>query len=181
MKQRKLDLETNIKEFLLLLNQDVTSEGLLETPHRVAKAWKELLTPIDFKITIFDANGHDQMIVCKDIQYYTFCEHHLLPFFGEVSIGYIPNDSIVGLSKLPRTVEHFSKALNTQEYLTDNIGKFLVEKLQPKGLGVVATGRHMCQEMRGVKKYGQMNTSYLNGIFRTDHMVRKEFFELCRK
>ena len=181
MRERKLSLESNIREFLLLLNQDVSSEGLQNTPNRVAKAWRELLTPEEFKITTFDANGHSQMIVCKDIRYYTFCEHHLLPFFGEVSIGYIPNKKIVGLSKLPRTVETFSKALNTQEYFTDNMGKFLSETLQPKGLGVVVTGRHLCQEMRGVKKYGQMNTSYLEGEFMEDHMVRKEFFELCRK
>ena len=119
------------------------------------------MTPPEFNPTTFDAKGYNQMIMERGITYYTFCEHHMLPFFGTVDIGYIPDDKIIGISKLPRTVEYYSKMLNTQEYFTDNIAKYLQEKLKPKGIGVVVRGRHLCQEMRGIKKRGEMVTSCL--------------------
>ena len=137
-----------------------------------------MTTQTFFERTVFDANGYDQMIVEKNIQFYTFCEHHLLPFFGSVSIGYIPDDKIIGISKLPRTVDYFSKRLNTQEYFTNNIANDLDEILQPKGIGVVVQGRHLCQEMRGIKKKGSMITSCLKGCFRDDLTVKKEFLTL---
>jgi len=171
-------LENNVKEFLDILGEDSNREGLKGTPKRVAKAWKELTTQTFFERTVFDANGYDQMIVEKNIQFYTFCEHHLLPFFGSVSIGYIPDDKIIGISKLPRTVDYFSKRLNTQEYFTNNIANDLDEILQPKGIGVVVQGRHLCQEMRGIKKKGSMITSCLKGCFRDDLTVKKEFLTL---
>jgi len=174
-------LEHNIRFFLSLIGENVEREGLVNTPERVAKAWTELLNPEPFNLTTFDSNGYDEMIISQDIQYYTFCEHHLLPFFGKVSIGYIPSGKIVGLSKLARTVDYFSKRLNTQEYLTDNIANFLNDKLKPIGIGVVVTGRHLCQEMRGIKKRGNMLTSALKGAMLDDSMARKEFLELCRK
>jgi GTP cyclohydrolase IA len=174
-------LEHNIRFFLSLIGENVEREGLVNTPERVAKAWTELLNPEPFNLTTFDSNGYDEMIISQDIQYYTFCEHHLLPFFGKVSIGYIPNGKIVGLSKLARTVDYFSKRLNTQEYLTDNIANFLNDKLKPIGIGVVVTGRHLCQEMRGIKIKGKMLTSTLKGAMLDDSMARKEFLELCRK
>ena len=173
-------LKSNIKEFLDILGEDSNREGLKETPKRVAKAWKELTTPPEFSLTTFDSNGYDEMIISKNIQYYTFCEHHLLPFFGTVHIGYIPNGTIVGLSKLARTVEYYSKRLNTQEYLTNNIAEFLNTKLKPRGIGVIITGRHLCQEMRGIKKRGEMITSALKGIFLEEPKVKQEFSNLTK-
>ena len=176
-----IKLQGNVVEFLELIGEDTERVGLVDTPKRVAKAWMELITPREFKATTFDAEGYDQMIIERDIKYYTFCEHHLLPFFGTVSIGYIPDGSIIGISKLPRTVDFYSKRLNTQEYFTNNVANFLTETLKPKGLGVVTKGRHLCQEMRGIKTRGEMITSSLNGIFRDDLNVKKEFLDLCQK
>ena len=156
-------IEQNIKELLDLLGEQ-QREGIKDTTKRVAKAWKELLTPPEFNPTVFSANGYDQMIIEKDITFYTLCEHHLIPFFGTVSIGYIPDKKIIGISKLPRTVEYYSKMLNTQEYFTNNIAEYLYNKLKPKGLAVIVNGRHLCQEMRGVKKKGKMITSALRGV-----------------
>jgi GTP cyclohydrolase I len=171
-------LKQNVYEFLQIIDEDPNRDGLQDTPGRVARAWKELTTPPKFSLTTFDSNGYDEMIISKDIQYYTFCEHHLLPFFGTIHIGYIPNGRIVGLSKLARTVEYYSKRLNTQEYLTNNIAEFLNEGLKPKGIGVIVTGRHLCQEMRGIKKRGEMITSALKGIFLEKQKVKQEFFNL---
>ena len=175
------DLEQNIRQFLSIINEDIFREGLANTPKRASKAWEEFLTPPPFKPTTFSANGYDQMIIESNIQYHTFCEHHLIPFFGRATIGYIPDKKIIGISKLPRTVEYFSKRLNTQEYFTESIAEFLMEKLQPKGLGVVIRGRHLCQEMRGIKKRGEMITSSLKGVMLTENTVRKEFLNLCQK
>jgi GTP cyclohydrolase I len=172
-----IEIEQNINNFLQLLGQNVEREGLKDTPKRVAKAWKELLTPKEFNYSTFDSNGYSQMIVVKNINYYTFCEHHMLPFFGKVSIGYIPDKKIVGISKLPRTVEYFSKRLNTQEYFTDNIAKTIQENLNPLGVGVLVSGRHLCQEMRGVKKIGETITTCLLGRFLNESDVRKEFYD----
>tara|TARA_Y100000310_G_C20678407_1_gene814424 strand:- start:2656 stop:3207 length:552 start_codon:yes stop_codon:yes gene_type:complete len=167
-------MEHLIKQFLEEID-DAEREGLVDTPKRVAKMWGELLNPEEFDITVFDSNGYDQMIVSKNIKYYTFCEHHLLPFFGDAHIGYIPEGKIVGLSKLARTVDYFSKRLNTQEYLTDNIANFLNERIKPLGIGVIITGRHLCQEMRGIKKRGEMVTSALKGLFLEDNTAKSEF------
>ena len=159
--------ESDIVRLLERIGEDPKREGLLDTPKRVAKAWIELTSPPEFNPTVFSSKGHDQMIIERDITFYTFCEHHMLPFFGTASIGYIPKDKIIGISKLSRLVEYYSKMLNTQEYFTDNIGNYLKDKLDPKGVAVVLKGRHMCQEMRGVKKRGEMITSYVYGFFKT--------------
>jgi GTP cyclohydrolase I len=172
-------LKNNITEFLKLVGEDTKREGLIDTPSRVAKMWGELLNPREFNLTVFDSNGYDQMIVERNIAFYTLCEHHIVPFFGTISIGYIPQKKIIGLSKLPRTVDYFCGRLNTQEYLTDNVANYLNDLLKPKGLGIVAKGRHLCQEMRGVKKRGEMITSSLKGIFVEDLNVKKEFLDLC--
>ena len=168
--------ESDIVRLLERIGEDPKREGLLDTPKRVVKAWKELMTPPEFNPTVFSANGYDQMIIEKNITFYTFCEHHMLPFFGEAFVGYIPDDKIIGISKLPRCVEHFSKMLNTQEYFTNNIGNYLKDKLNPRGIAVVVKGRHMCQEMRGVKKRGEMVTSYVDGFFKDDHKARQELW-----
>ncbi len=173
--------ESDIVRILERIGEDPKREGIQDTPKRVVKAWKELTTPIEFNATVFDSNGYDQMIVERSINYYTFCEHHMLPFFGQVAIGYIPDDKIIGISKLPRTVEYFSKMLNTQEYFTNNIANFLFDKLKPQGLGVIVSGRHLCQEMRGVKKIGETITSCLKGAMLEDPKAKKEFFYICQK
>ena len=172
--------ENNIRRMLQMIGQDPDREGLRDTPKRVAKAWNELTHQDYFNLTTFSSEGYDEMIISRNIKYYTFCEHHLLPFFGVAHIGYIPDKKIVGLSKLARTVEYFSKTLNTQEYLTDNIALKINNALKPKGIGVVVEGRHMCQEMRGIKKEGSMITSCLKGIFRDDLNVKKEFLSLTK-
>ena len=169
-------LEDSVKTILTIFD-DPNREGLRESPKRIARAWTELLTADEPKITVFSSNGYDQMICEKGIKYYTFCEHHFLPFFGEVKIGYIPDQHIIGLSKLSRIVEYFSKRLNTQEYFTDNIANYLKEKLKPRGVGVVVTGRHLCKEMRGVKKTGEMTTVALRGCF-SEYVVKNEFLSL---
>lgn len=153
------------------------SPGQKDTPLRMVKVWKELLTAEPPSITVFESNGYDQMIIDKDIPYFTFCEHHVIPFFGTVKIGYLANTKIIGLSKLARIVDYYSKRLNTQEYFTMNIANWLNTNLQPLGVGVVVKGRHLCKEMRGVKSSGEMITSCLLGNFKNIE-VREEFMKL---
>ena len=174
------DWERDVTRMLQRIGEDPAREGLRDTPKRVVKAWKELTTRPPLDVTCFDANGYNQMIISHGIQYYTFCEHHLIPFFGTVSIGYIPGERIVGLSKLARAVEYFSKGVNTQEYFTENIANYLTEKLAPRGLGVIVKGRHLCQEMRGVRKRGTMTTSSVRGLF-DNIAAREEFMNLIRE
>lgn len=179
----KSSLSEHEKQILLYQAQDFIkffgdgSEGQKETPQRMVKAWGELLTADEPKITVFDANGYDQMITLSNIKYYTFCEHHFLPFFGSVKVGYIPDKKIIGLSKLPRIVNYFSKRLNTQEYFTKNIADYIQKHLEPLGIGVIVEGLHLCQAMRGAKSEGIMKTSELLGNFRNPG-VREEFMKL---
>jgi GTP cyclohydrolase I len=174
------DMENTIKELLDKIDNP-GREGLTDTPKRVASMWKEFLSPQPFELTMFESNGYDQMIVSKGIKFHSFCEHHLVPFFGTCSIGYIPDKKLVGLSKLARTVDKYSRRLNTQEYMTEDIAQFLWSNLQPLGLGVVINGRHLCQEMRGIKKQGEMITSALKGVFLTKPEAKEEFLKLCKK
>lgn len=170
------NMESIVTE-LLSRYDDPNREGLKDTPKRFIKALDELLKADEPKITVFESNGYDQMITDSNIRYYTFCEHHILPFFGEVKISYIPDKKIIGLSKLARVVEYFSKRLNTQEYFTNNIADYIQDKLQPRGVGVLVTGRHMCKEMRGVKKEGVMTTTALRGLF-MESKVKQEFLAI---
>ncbi len=179
--ENQIEIATTVEKLLLQLGEDVEREGLRETPARVAKAWVELLTHEDFKLTTFDANGYDQMVISRDIPFYTFCEHHMIPFFGTATVGYLPKDRIVGISKLARMVNAFSKRLNTQEHFTKDIADLLWRELQPLGVGVVMRGRHLCQEMRGAKVKAEMVTSQLLGLFRDDPKARAEFLELTLK
>lgn len=161
------DLESAIS--VILSNyDDINREGLKDSPKRIIKAYNELLKSELPKISIFESEGYDQMILDKNIDYYTFCEHHFLPFFGNVTIAYLPDGKIIGLSKLSRIVEHFSKRLNTQEYFTENIANYLYDILKPKGVAVYVTGRHLCKEMRGIKKKGIMATYSYKGEFQFD-------------
>lgn len=152
-------------------------EGLRETPERVAKFFNEWITgdKPEFNLTTFAAEGMDQMIVQRDIPFYSMCEHHLLPFFGSAVVAYIPKGKIIGLSKLARLVDHFSRRPQNQERITKEVAEALTDALKPKGVAVILRARHMCMEMRGIKARGaETVTSYLTGAFRKDAKAREE-------
>jgi len=169
--------ESYIAHLLKFFGYDIHKPSLQETPARVIKMYGELLNSPEPKITVFEAGDYNQMIIDKDIPFYSLCEHHMIPFFGTVKIGYLPDKQIIGLSKLSRIVEHFSRRLNTQEYLTQNIADYIDDKLKPLGVGVIITARHLCREMRGAKSKGEMITSALKGVFFKQE-VREEFMKL---
>jgi GTP cyclohydrolase I len=143
--------------------------------------YAELLTPLSFDLTTFSSEGYDEMVVSSDIQFFSLCEHHMVPFFGTVAVGYIPNGKLCGLSKLARTVEFFARRLQVQERMTDQIARYLDERLSPRGLGVVVRARHLCQEMRGIKKRDIITTtSAMRGLMLEDAKAREEFLSLAR-
>ncbi len=156
-------------------------EGLRDTPKRWARFFLEFLAPTEFSFTTFSSEGMDEMIVLDPIPLYSLCEHHLAPFFGHAYIGYLPNKRIVGLSKIPRTLDYFSRRLQNQERITSQVAQFLFEKLKPKGVGVVLKCRHFCMEMRGVQKHDvNTTTTKLIGAFKTDSKTRSEFLSYVR-
>lgn len=175
-------LEDVAAELLTLIDKDPGREGLADTPKRWAKAMRAMTTPGEFNLTTFENDGYSQMVVQEGISFFSLCEHHLLPFFGEAVVGYIPGPRIVGISKLARTVEHFARGLQVQERLTEQIAGFLEARLEPKAVGVVIKARHLCQEMRGVEKVGTVTTtSALRGVFLDDPRARAEFLALGQK
>lgn len=166
------------------IGEDPTRDGLLDTPKRVSKAMREMtrgyaLDPAEILSKSFEV-AHDEMIVVTGVDYFSLCEHHMLPFYGKATIGYIPkpNSRIVGLSKLPRLLDCFSKRLQVQERLTNQIAEAIVEHLDPRGVGVVLTGHHTCMSARGIEKHGQMVTSCLLRDMRDDSAMRAEFLSL---
>src|SRR5438128_8634844 len=168
------------------LGEDPDRQGLKATPDRVARALRELTNGYNVKPeevvadAVFDPD-YDEMVVVKDIAFYSLCEHHMLPFFGRVHVGYLPKGKVVGLSKIPRLVEVFSHRLQIQEKLTKEIAEALSAVLAPKGVGVVVEARHLCMEMRGVERPGgQMITSCMLGTFRRDPRTRAEFLDLVK-
>lgn len=170
-------------EFMRALGVDPDDESrpdLVRTPHRFATAYAELLTPRPFDFTTFaNDEGYDEMVVVRNIAVQSLCEHHLLPFVGVAHVAYLPADLIVGLSKLPRIVEHFSRRLQTQERLTLQIADALVTHLQPRGVGVVVEATHMCMTLRGVRsEQASTKTSALRGSLRSHPEARAEFFAL---
>lgn len=179
-------MEKTIKQLLKQLGENPQREGLKKTPQRVTQAWHYLTQGYhqDIKKIINKAlftDSNDEMIVVKDIELYSICEHHLLPFFGKCHIAYIPNGTIIGLSKLPRLVDHFARRLQIQERLTSQIAMTLEEILQPIGVGVVIEAVHLCMMMRGVEKQNsQAITSCMLGAFRTKTATRQEFLQLIR-
>lgn len=174
------NLEGAVKQ-LLSAYDDVSREGLLDTPRRVVKFYNEFLKPQEFNFTVFDGEGYDEMIVVSNVPFFSLCEHHLAPFFGTASIGYIPNGKIVGLSKLPRTVEHFARRLQNQERITTQVAEFITEKLNPKGVAVMLKARHLCVEMRGVRKHDVWTTtSKMTGLFKEDEKARNEFLNIIK-
>ena len=179
-------VERLCRHILTFVGEDPDREGLLRTPHRMTEAWKFLTSGYDKDIdTILNGavfhESYEDMVVVKDIEFYSLCEHHLLPFYGRVHVGYIPEGRIVGLSKIPRLVEMFARRLQVQERLTTEIANALVNALAPKGVAVVVEGSHMCMMMRGVQKQeAQMITSHVTGVFRDDRRTRQEFMALVK-
>src|SRR6187551_685044 len=160
-------VENAARELLRALGADIEDEGLEETPRRVAAAYSELLTPRRFRATTFPNEGYDQLIVARAIPFHSLCMHHLLPFHGVAHIGYLPDERIIGLSKLGRVVELFARDLQIQEGLTTQIADWLEHELRPKGVGVVLEAEHLCMSLRGVQKLGANTvTSALRGLVR---------------
>ncbi len=179
-------MEELVEEMLRVLGEDPTREGLHRTPHRVAKAMAFLAGGYRKDIAavlngaIFNEEYNETVIV-KDIDFFSMCEHHMLPFFGKAHIAYIPNGKIVGLSKLSRLVDVFARRLQVQERLTREIADTIVEYLQPEGVGVVIEARHMCMMMRGVERQNAVaTTSAMLGVFKDDERARDEFLSLIK-
>jgi GTP cyclohydrolase I len=158
------------------------ADGLADTPARVARAFAEMLTPEPFDVTTFpNEEGYDELVVARAIPFASLCEHHLLPFTGHAYVGYLPHERLVGLSKLARVVDHFSRRLQVQERLTAQVANFLQTTLAPKGVGVVLEAEHLCMSLRGVRAEGSHTvTSALKGIVRDDPRTRSEFLSLPR-
>ncbi len=177
--------EATVRAQLELVGEDPNREGLLKTPNRVAKSlsWLTRGYEQNAKDVIGDAlfdEAHENMVMVRDIEMYSMCEHHMLPFFGRVHVAYIPNGKIVGLSKLPRVVDVFARRLQVQERLGEQIANALEEVLQPRGVGVVIEAIHLCMMMRGVEKQSSRTiTSSLRGLFRDDAKTRSEFLRLA--
>ena len=184
--QRRVDrgaVERAAADLLRALGADVDAEALEETPRRVADAYAELLTPQAFRATTFpNEDGYDELIVARSIPFHSLCMHHLLPFHGVAHIGYLPGERIIGLSKLGRVVEYFSRDLQIQERLTTQIAGWLQGELEPKGVGVVLEAEHLCMSLRGVQKLGAKTvTSALRGLIRDDARTRQEFLALTTR
>lgn len=182
--QQKISFENSVKNMLEIIGEDVNREGLIKTPERVFKAFKFLTQGYeqDPKEVLNDAlfeSSNNEMVLMRDIEFYSLCEHHLLPIIGRVHIAYIPDGKVVGLSKLPRMVNIFARRLQIQEQMTEQIASAIQEVIRPKGVGVVIEARHMCVEMRGVEKINSTTTtSALRGIFIKNADTRREFFAL---
>lgn len=178
------EFENAVKQMMQHVGEDPSREGLMDTPKRVRKAYeyiyggykenpKEILEKALFTTT------NDEMVLVKDIEFYSTCEHHLLPIIGRVHVAYIPDGKVVGLSKIPRVVNVFARRMQIQEQLTEQIADSIMDTIQPKGVAVVVEARHMCMEMRGVQKINSTTTSSaLRGLFKKDEKTRSEFFSL---
>jgi len=178
--------EELMREILVRLGEDPDREGLASTPQRVQKAMKFLTKGYQedpealLKGALFTVS-YDEMVIVKDIEMFSLCEHHMLPFFGKVHVAYIPNGRVIGLSKIPRLVELFSRRLQIQERLTTQIAETIQKVIEPQGVGVVIEARHLCMQMRGVEKqHGQAMTSAMLGAFRENKQTRDEFLSLVR-
>ena len=177
-------LEQLTKDLLEGIGEDPSREGLLKTPNRVAKSWKFLTKGYTANIkevingAIFNEDC-DEMVAINNIDFYSVCEHHLIPFFGKAHVAYIPEGKVVGLSKIPRIIDVFARRLQVQERMTQQIAKTLNEVLSPKGVAVVLEAQHMCMQMRGVEKQNShATTSSMTGLFREDERTRKEFLNI---
>jgi len=179
--------EELVREMLVRLGEDSEREGLLRTPERVHKAFEFLTRGYNedpeamLKKALFTVT-YDEMVIVKDVEVFSLCEHHILPFFGKVHVAYIPNGKVIGLSKIPRLIEIFSRRLQIQERLTTQIAETIQKVIQPQGVGVVIEARHLCMMMRGVEKqHSQAVTSSMLGCFREEQETRTEFLSLIRQ
>lgn len=185
MDQEKIKQGTKL--ILEGIGEDLNREGLLNTPDRVARMYREICSgyeqdPKKILGTVFEKETYNQMVISRDIELYSLCEHHVVPFFGKCHIAYIPDKKVVGLSKLARLVDVYAKRLQIQERMTEQISIALMEYLQPQGCGVMIEAAHLCTRMRGVEKQNSiMITSSLKGNFLTDQKVKEEFFTLIKK
>ncbi|GAB6077794.1 GTP cyclohydrolase I FolE [Hydrogenobaculum acidophilum] len=178
----KAKIIEGIKLFLEGIGEDTEREGIKETPERVARMWEEFEKERTFDFKLFEEySNYSEMIIVKDIPFYSMCEHHLLPFFGKAHIAYIPNKKICGLSKLVRTVRAMALKPQVQERLTEEIADIVQKELEPLGVGVVIEAEHLCMSMRGVRSPGHSTiTSSLRGSFLNDMKTKEEFFKLIR-
>jgi len=181
---RDEEFENAVKSMMLHVGEDPAREGLLETPSRVRKAYEFIYggykeDPKEILNKALFTSSNDEMVLIKDIEFYSTCEHHLLPIIGQVHVAYIPDGKVVGLSKIPRVVNVFARRMQIQEQLTEQIADAIMEAIAPKGVAVVVQARHMCMEMRGVEKINSTTTSSaLRGLFKKDEKTRSEFFSL---
>lgn len=176
-------IEEGVKLILEGIGEDIDRPGLRETPQRIARMFEEifrgLFPPEEDLLKCIEGESHDEMVLIKEIPFYSVCEHHLLPFFGHAHIAYIPDGKIVGLSELPKALDYLAKRPQVQERLTSQLANILMEKLKPKGCMVVIEAEHLCMSMRGIKKPGAVTiTSAVRGIFRRSQATRQEALEL---
>ncbi|MDQ7042092.1 MAG: GTP cyclohydrolase I FolE [Sulfurimonas sp.] len=178
------EFENAVRSMMLHVGEDPQREGLLDTPARVRKAYEFIYggykeDPIAILTKALFTTTNDEMVLVKDIEFYSTCEHHLLPIIGRVHVAYIPDGKVVGLSKIPRVVNVFARRMQIQEQLTEQIADAVMKAIAPKGVAVVIQARHMCMEMRGVEKINSTTTSSaLRGLFKRDEKTRAEFFSL---
>lgn len=176
----------NITENLIFLGEDATREGLVDTPKRILKSWDQLYVGYKQKpedvLTVFTEKGADQIVLLKDVEFYSMCEHHNLPFYGKAHIAYIPdNDKVIGISKLARLVDMFARRMQIQERIGDQVTNALMEILKPKGAACILEGKHMCMMMRGVGKQDAiMSTSSMKGVFMDDPSAKAELMTLIK-
>ena len=184
MVNKREEVESLVAKLLDLIGEDRSREGLVKTPLRVAKAYEHIFggydkNPSDVLNDALFESKSSEMVVVRDIEFYSMCEHHILPFFGRVHVAYIPDGKVVGLSKIPRLVDIFARRLQIQEKLTEEIADAIMSTIKPRGVGVVINARHMCMEMRGVEKmHSSTTTSALRGLFLKDAKTREEFYSL---
>ncbi len=178
------ELEQAVTKILELLGEDPKREGLVKTPSRVAKSLKFLTEgyhqdPKEILNQALFTSSNDEMVLVRDIEFYSMCEHHILPIIGRVHVAYIPDGKVVGLSKIPRIVNVYARRLQIQEQMTEQIADAIVDTIKPKGVAVVVHARHMCMEMRGVQKINSTTvSSALRGLFKSDERTRNEFYNL---
>lgn len=181
---KNTEFENAVKSMIAHVGEDPQREGLIDTPKRVRKAYEFIYggykeDPKKILETALFTSSNDEMVLIKDIEFYSTCEHHLLPIIGRVHVAYIPDGKVVGLSKIPRVVNVFARRMQIQEQLTEQIADAIMQTIKPKGVAVVIQARHMCMEMRGVEKINSTTTSSaLRGLFKKDEKTRSEFFSL---
>ena len=184
LSDKNTEFENAVKIMMRHVGEDTSREGLLDTPKRVRKAYEFIYggykeNPEEILSSALFTSSNDEMVLIKDIEFYSTCEHHLLPIIGRVHVAYIPDGKVVGLSKIPRVVNVFARRMQIQEQLTEQIADAIMNTIEPKGVAVVIQARHMCMEMRGVEKINSTTTSSaLRGLFKKDERTRSEFFSL---